>query len=182
MAGWIAAVELGGEPQLVASGRAGQATTDPRGILEVARACVGPACVASPSRVERVMRELDVYLDAARGAVDAGVATVGSRVRATASSRIAALAAAAPPHRRPAVGRLAAAARDSVAASRSAGAERLLAALVSARAGDEGTDAAEEWLERVIEVAESRQPNAAVGAAAPSSVNALIVLVPDRQA
>ena len=180
--GWIAAVEVGGERRLVASGRSGEATTDPRCILEVARACEGPGCVASPRRVERVMRDLDAYFDAARGAADAGVAAVGSRARATASSRIAALAAAAPPHRRPAVSRLAVAARDSVAASRSAGAERLLAALVSSRAGDEGADAAEAWLERVIEAAESRLPNADVAGAAPSGVNALIVLVPDHRA
>ncbi len=179
--GWIAAVEVGGERQLVATGPAAQPTTDPQCILEVARACEGPGCVASPSRVERVMREIDAYLDAARAASDAGVATVGSRARVTASSRIAALAAAAPPHRRPAVSRLAVAARNSVAASRSAGAERLLAALVSARAGDEGAAAAEEWLERVIEVAEPRLPNADVGAPAPSRVNALIVLVPDHR-
>jgi hypothetical protein len=174
-------VEVAGEHQLVAAARADRATTDPRCILEVARVCEGPGCVASPSRVERVMREIDAYLDAARGAADAGVAGVGSRARVTASSRIAALAAAAPPHRRPAVSRLAVAARDSVAASRSAGAERLLAALVSARAGDEGAAAAEEWLERVIEAGGSRQPNADVGAPAPSRVNALIVLVPDHR-
>jgi hypothetical protein len=175
--GWIAAVEVNGERQLVAARSTGEATTDPWCVLEVMRACEGPGCAAAPSRVERVIRELDAYLDASRAAADAGVTAVGSRAHAIASSRIAALAAAAPPHRRPAVSQLAAAARSSVAASRSAGAERLLAALVAPRVGDEGADAAEAWLERVIEVTESRVPNADSAAPRPSRVNALIVLV-----
>lgn len=176
---WIGLLEVGGDLQLVAAQRSGEPSTDPRCVLEVARAAQGPACVASPSRVDRVLREIDVYMDAARGAADAGVTAVGSRARATASSRIAALAAAAPPHRRPAVSRLAAAARDAVAASRSAGAERLLAALVSTSAGDEGADAAEAWLERIIEVTDSGAPNAiGIGASTTARVHALIVLVP----
>jgi superfamily II DNA or RNA helicase len=180
--GWIAAVEVGGEPQLVASRAIGETTTDPKRVLEVARAAEGPECPAAPSRVERVMREIDSYLDASRAAADAGVAAVGSRVRAIASSRIAALAAAAPPHRRPAVSQLAAAARSSVAASRSAGAERLLAALVAPRVDREGADAAEAWLERVIEVTESRVPNADAAAPRSSRVHALIVLVQNHRA
>jgi len=180
--GWIAAVEVGGEPQLVAARITGEATTDPGCVLEVARAALGPECPAAPSRVERVMRELDAYLDASRAAADAGVAAVGSRVRAIATSRIAALAAAAPPHRRPAVSQLAVAARSSVAASRSAGAERLLAALVAPRVGGEGADAAEAWLERVIEVTESRVPNADAAANRFPRVHALIVLVQSHRA
>jgi hypothetical protein len=151
-------------------------------VLEIYRAAGGAACVASPSRVERVLKEADAYLSAASAAADAGVAAVGSRARAAASSRIAALAAAAPPHRRPAVSRLAATARDAVAGSRSAGAERLLAALVSTIASDEGADAAEAWLERIIEVTEPGAPTAnnfAVGARTTRTrVHALIVLVP----
>jgi superfamily II DNA or RNA helicase len=177
--GWIAVVEVGGDLQLVAAQRSGEPSADPRSVLEVARASEGPGCVASPSRVDRVLREIDAYLDAVRGAADAGVTAIGSRARATASSRIAALAAAAPPHRRPAVSRLAAAARDAVAASRSAGAERLLAALVSSSAGDEGADAAEAWLERIIEVTESGAPNATgIVSSTTIRVHALIVLVP----
>ena len=177
--GWIAIVEVRGDLQLVAAQRSGEPSTDPRRVLEVARASEGPGCVASPSRADRVLREIDAYLDAVRGAADAGVTAVGSRARATASSRIAALAAAAPPHRRPAVSRLAAAARDAVAASRSAGAERLLAALVSTSAGDDGADAAEAWLERIIEVTESGVPNATgFFSSTTSRVHALIVLVP----
>ncbi len=177
--GWIAVVEIGGDLQLVAAQRSGGASTDPRCVLEAARASDGPGCVASPSRVDRVLREIDGYLDALRGAADAGVNAVGSRARATASSRIAAVAAAAPPHRRPAVSRLAAAARDAVAGSRSAGAERLLAALVSSRAGDEGADAAEAWLERIIEMTESATPNApGTVLSTTGRVHALIVLVP----
>jgi len=180
--GWIGAVDVNGERELVAARSPGEATADPRCVLDVARACEGPACVAAPSRVERVIRELNAYLDAARAAADAGVAAVGSRARAIASSRIAALAATAPPHRRPAISQLAVAARSSVAASRSAGAERLLAALVAPRVGDKGAEAAEAWLERVIEVTESRTPNADGAAPRPSRVNALIVLVQNHRA
>ena len=181
MDGWIAAVEMGGQRRLVAARTAGQATTDPECVLEVARAAGGPECPTAPARVERVIRELDAYLDAARAAADAGVAGVGSRTRAIASSRIAALAAAVPPHRRPAVSQLAVAARRSVAASRSAGAERLLAAIVAPGVGNEGADAAEAWLERVIEVTESLAPNAD---SEPNGfrVSALIVLVQDQRA
>ncbi|HEX5073597.1 MAG TPA: DEAD/DEAH box helicase [Gemmatimonadaceae bacterium] len=181
MDGWIAAVEMGGQRRLVAARTAGQATTDPECVLEVARAAGGPECPTAPARVERVIRELDAYLNTARAAADAGVAGVGSRTRAIASSRIAALAAAVPPHRRPAVSQLAVAARRSVAASRSAGAERLLAAIVAPGVGNEGADAAEAWLERVIEVTESLAPNAD---SEPNGfrVSALIVLVQDQRA
>jgi len=178
--GWIAAVEVNGERQLVAARSGSEATTDPRCVLEVARMCDGPGCVAAPSRVERVIRELDTYLDASRAAADAGLAAVGSRARAIAASRIAALAADAPPHRRPAVSQLAVAARSSVAASRSAGAERLLAALVAPRVGGEGADAAEAWLERVIQVTESRTPNVDAAAPRPFRVIAVIMLVSQR--
>jgi hypothetical protein len=180
--GWIAAVEVGGEPQLVAARVAAEATTEPAVVLEVARAAEGPECPAAPSRVERAMRELYAYLDASRAAEDAGVTAIGSRARAIASSRIAALAAAAPPHRRPAVSQLAVAARRSVAASRSAGAERLLAALVAPRVGDVEAGAAEAWLERVIEVAGSRAPDADVAEPRPSRARALIVLVRNQRA
>jgi superfamily II DNA or RNA helicase len=180
--GWIGVVEVAGDLQLVGARQSEGATSDPRCVLEIARAAGGAACVASPSRVERVLKEADAYLSAASAAADAGVAAVGSRARAAASSRIAALAAAAPPHRRPAVSRLAATARDAVAGSRSAGAERLLAALVSTIASDEGADAAEAWLERIIEVTEPGAPNAnnfALGARTTRTrVHALIVLVP----
>jgi len=180
--GWIAAVEVGGEPQLVAARVAAEPTTEPAVVLEVARAAEGPECPAAPSRVERAMRELYAYLDASRAAEDAGVTAIGSRARAIASSRIAALAAAAPPHRRPAVSQLAVAARRSVAASRSAGAERLLAALVAPRVGDVEAGAAEAWLERVIEVAGSRAPDADVAEPRPSRARALIVLVRNQRA
>jgi superfamily II DNA or RNA helicase len=180
--GWIAAVEVAGEAQLVAARTAGEATTDPGRVLEVARAAEGAECPAAPSRVERVIRELDAYFDASRAAADAGLTAVGSRARAIASSRIAALAAAAPPHRRPAVSQLAVAARRSVAGLRSAGAERLLAALVAPRVGGEGADAAEAWLERVIEATESRAPNADTTPPRPSRVHALVVLVQNPRA
>jgi hypothetical protein len=56
-------------------------------------------------------------------------------------------------------------------------ARRQLAALVAPRVGGEGADAAEAWLERVIEVTESRTPNADDTAPRPSRVHALVVLV-----
>ena len=177
--GWIAALDVGGEPRIVAS-RAGVTLTDSRDVLAVARAADGAGCVASPSRVERVLREIDGFLDAARAAADAGVAAIGSRARAAAASRIAALATAAPPHRRVAVSRLAATARHAVAASRTAGAERLLAALVAPGASDEA--APESWLERIAELGAGAAPNAderaAGGAGRP---RALIVLVPSAR-
>jgi len=74
------------------------------------------------------------------------------------------------------------AARTSVATSRSAGAERLLAALVAPRVGGEGADAAEAWLERVIDATESRAPNADAIAPRPSRVHALVVLVQNARA
>jgi hypothetical protein len=126
------------------------------------------------------MQEIDAHLDAARAAADAGVGAVGSRARAHAASRIAALAAAAPPHRRVAVSRLAAGARQAVAASRSAGAERLLAAMVSQRSNDDTDKAAETWLQRVIDASESPSPNVrgADRDASSARLVALIVLVP----
>ena len=124
--------------------------------------------------------EIDGFLDAARAAADAGVAAIGSRARAAAASRIAALATAAPPHRRVAVSRLAATARHAVAASRTAGAERLLAALVTTGPSDEA--APESWLERIAELGAGAAPNAddrvAAGAGRP---RALIVLVPSAR-
>ena len=180
--GWIAAVEVNGDVQLIASRSGSEPSTDPRSVLELARAAHGGACVTSPTRVARVLKELDVYLDAARGAADAGVAVVGSRARAAAASRIAALAAAAPPHRRVAVSRLAVSARGAVARSRTAGAERLLAALMAARApSDATTHEAEAWLERVINVGGGASPNGTTDdheTATSQRVCAVIVLVP----
>ena len=174
--GWIAVLDVGGDARLVASS-AGTTATDACGVLAVARAADGTGCVASPSRVERVLREIDAYLDSARAAADAGVAAIGSRARAAAASRIAALATTAPPHRRVAVSRLAAAARNVVASSRTAGAERLLAALVAPGAGD--PTAAEAWLERIAAVGAATAPNADERAeVAPDRASALILLVP----
>jgi helicase-like protein len=174
--GWIAALEVHGEARLVAS-RAGSTTTDSRATVALARLADGAGCVASPSRVDRVLREIDAYLESARAAADAGVAAIGSRARATAASRIAALATAAPPHRRVAMSRLAASARHAVARSRTAGAERLLAALVAS--DDREPAAAETWLERIAGVGAGALPNEDDGAPSePGRTLALIVLVP----
>ena len=176
-AGWIAAVGSGREVRLVAARDDGVPSTDPGVLLSVARAAENVPCVVSPSRVTRVMRQVAMHLDAAVAAAAAGVDAVGSRARAVAASRIASLAANVPPHRRTAVSRLAASARQAVASSRSAGAERLLAALVSTEAGDEGTEAAEVWLERIID-AGAAAPNVESDVAGPERLLALIVLVP----
>jgi hypothetical protein len=173
--GWIAAVGSPHEVRLVAARDGANPTTDPACLLAVAQAAESAACVASPSRVVRIIQQVDVHLEATRAAADAGVIAVGSRARAVAASRIAALAANAPPHRRTAVSRLAASARQAVATSRSAGAERLLAALVAPDA-DESAEAAEEWLERIIDAGEASVPN---GIDKPAErLLALIVLVP----
>jgi superfamily II DNA or RNA helicase len=178
--GWIAVVEHGGREQLIAAKTGEVPDSDPHALLALACAADGEACVASPSRVMRVLHEIESYLEAARAAADAGVAAVGSRARAVAASRIAALAAAAPPHRRVAVSRLAAHARGAVAGSRSAGAERLLAALIARPlAGADADGAAEVWLDRVIEAGERGAPNVQLEPddARPPRVCALVVLV-----
>jgi hypothetical protein len=76
-----------------------------------------------------------------------------------------------------AVSRLAVSARRAVATSRSAGAERLLTALLADRTSPPD-DAAESWLTRVIGLADS-SPNAeAVGAEeARHTVHAVLLLV-----
>lgn len=178
--GWIAAVEEHDRVRLVVSRGGAEPTSDPRAVLEAMRVADAVPCVTAPSRVTRVMQEIDAHLDAVRAAADAGVGAVGSRTRAHAASRIAALAAAAPPHRRVAVSRLAADARQAVAASRSAGAERLLAAMVSQRSNDDTDKAAEVWLQRVIDASEFSSPNVhGVDRDASSArLLALIVLVP----
>ena len=97
-----------------------------------------------------------------------------------ASSRISAVVAAAPAHRRVAVSRLAARARQTVAASQTAGAERLLSALLA----DESTpivanEAAERWLSRVIELGPAPEADVTPAPAERSdwTVHALLVLV-----
>lgn len=178
--GWIGAIDVGGERRLVGS-RSGVTSTDPHVVHMLAAAANGPPCVAAPSRVERVLQEIDAYLDALRAAADAGVTSMGSRARAAAASRIAALATSAPPHRRLAVARLAASARLVVANSRTAGAERLLASLVTPGANESGAEA---WLERVAASgpADSAAPNAE-NAATESlrRVCAIILLVPSAR-
>jgi superfamily II DNA or RNA helicase len=158
---WIAVVERGDATEVIAARAGVAATNDPRSVLEVARAADGPARVTSPSRANRVLLEIGAYVESTRAAADAGVSAVGSRTHANAAGRIASLAASAPPHRRIIVSRLAAGARRAIDRARSAGAERLLGALVSA--GDSASDtadAAEAWLERVIELGAPATPNA----------------------
>jgi hypothetical protein len=180
--GWIAAVTQGERPQVLAARRGGAVTTDPAIILEVARAAEGRPRIAAPSRVTRVMREIDAYVATQRAARDAGLAVVGSRAHAAASSRIASVAAGAPAHRRVAVSRLAAAARETVAASRTAGAERLLQALLADDSWAAATeDVAEQWLARVIEIGAAPTPNANASPQAAGevvTVHALLLLVP----
>ena len=160
--GWLAAVERGGATELIGARAGVSATNDPVTVLEVASAADGPARVASPSRANRVLGEIEAYLESTRAAADAGVFAVGSRVRAHAAGRIASLTASAPPHRRVVVSRLAAGARRAIEGARSAGAERLLGALVAAGESDlDTTDSAEAWLERVIEMGSPASPNAA---------------------
>jgi hypothetical protein len=78
------------------------------------------------------------------------------------------------------VSRLAAHARGAVAGSRSAGAERLLAALIARPlAGADADGAAEVWLDRVIEAGERGAPNVQLDPddTRPPRVCALVVLV-----
>jgi hypothetical protein len=179
---WIAVVERGDAAELIAARAGGAATNDPRSVLEVARAADGPSRVTSPSRANRVLREIDAYVESTRAAADAGISGVGSRTHANAAGHIASLAASAPPHRRIVVSRLAAGARRAIDHARSAGAERLLGALVSARnSAHDAADSAEAWLERVIELGPAPPPNAGAatgaGEAGEAVVRAVLLLV-----
>ena len=178
--GWIAAVTVAGVAQLIAARRDEPPTMDPSVVLDVARAAEGRSCIAAPSRVARAIRAIEAHAAAQRAARDAGLTLAGSRTHAMASTRISAVAAAAPPHRRAAVSRLAAHARQTVAASRTAGAERLLTALLADRSSPPAVDkAAEAWLSRVIELGAAPGPNAAPAPAESGAwtVQALLLLV-----
>jgi hypothetical protein len=178
--GWLALVGDDHDVQLVAGGDGRAATTEPARILEAATAAGGPPCAGAPSRVARVLREIDAHRAAACAADAAGVPGVGARAQALVANRIAVIAAGAPVHRRAAVSRLAAQARETVARAHSAGEERLLAALLPGVTDDESHDPAEVWLRRVIDTGSAnptesiRVPEAAAGRAAPL---ALILLV-----
>ena len=178
--GWIAAVTLGTVTYIIAARSNKGATTTPSLVLEVAQSADGHGCIAAPSRVARAMRAIEAYATTQRAERDAGLALVGSRPHAMASSRISAVVAAAPAHRRVAVSRLAARARQTVAASQTAGAERLLSALLA----DESTpivanEAAERWLSRVIELGPAPEADATPAPAERSdwTVHALFLLV-----
>ena len=178
--GWIAVVDDGEQVRILAARCNTPPSADPSAVLDVARGAHGPSRVTSPSRVARVLREIDAHLDSARAAADAGVADVGSRAHASAAGRIASVTAAAAPHRRVVVSRLAADARRSIERARSAGAERLLNALVATGAREEHTGAAAEaWLEQVIELG-GPSPNVdrdQTGGGT-SVVRALLLLIP----
>ena len=75
--GWIAAVNVGGDIRVVGARNGSQASPDPHCVLEIARGADGVACVTSPSRVARVLEEVDAYLEAERAAADAGVGGIG---------------------------------------------------------------------------------------------------------
>ena len=79
--------------------------------------------------------------------------------------------------------RLAASAREAVTHSRTAGAERLLRALVERELpGDAAPDAGEAWLERVIALTEN-VPNVTSDApvCSTATIYGLIVLVPEKE-
>ena len=176
--GWIAAIGNDEDVRLVVGRDGTPVSSEPRCVLELVRLADGQPCAASPTRVSRAQNEIDRYLDATRAARSAGIADVGSRTRAAVASRIARLAGHAPPHRRSSVTRLAAEARHVVARSRSAGAERLLAALVTPDSGMDGADAAETWLERIIDAGTAAPPNEPPGEEPRERLLALILLVP----
>jgi hypothetical protein len=174
--GWLAAISHDDATRIVVRKADAASTSDPRAVLDVARAAAGAMCAASPSRVRRAFAEVEEYLAEQRAAADAGVIALGSRAQATAANRIAALAASAPAHRRVAVSRLAASARQAVAKSRTAGAERLLSALVDS--ADAENASPESWLSRLIETSAGTPPNvdSAVGESR-TTVRAVILIV-----
>jgi hypothetical protein len=179
--GWIALVSDAAGPRLVARHGEASPTSSPETVLAIIRAAEGATSVASPSRVERTLRDLEAFLDAHRAAADAGVAEVGFRTHSAAAGRIAALAARAPAHRRVAVSRLAASARTAVDRARTAGSERLLRALLATNADEDATgDAGESWLARLAALDPTPDRHPAPTAPAPTRIDALIVLVPQR--
>ncbi len=177
--GWLALVVEDTGARLVCRVGSAPPTTSPERLCAVARAAEGEACVASPSRVERVLGELDAFRIGQQAAADAGIVTVGSRTHAAAAVRIASAAARAPAHRRTVVSRLAVSARRAVEHSRSAGRERLLRALLATDGPAAPPETDEAWLGRVIEL-DTETPNAGTEPATLSSrVVAVVLLVPD---
>jgi hypothetical protein len=178
--GWFALVVDETGPRLVARLGSVGPTTGPELVSDASRAAEGVVCVASPTRVERVLAEIDAFSAAEKAAEDAGLANVGSRTQSAAAVRIASVTARAPAHRRTAVSRLAVSARRAVEHSRTAGRERLLRALLAVDAPALATpDADEAWLTRVIEL-DHEPPNVALGSLrSRPRVVAVIVLVPD---
>ena len=65
--GWLAAVLDGAGVRVVARRSGAPPSDDPSNALAVAHAAQGMACVALPSRVDRVLRELDAFLEAGHG-------------------------------------------------------------------------------------------------------------------
>lgn len=177
--GWLALVVEDAGPRLVCRVGSAPPTTSPERLCDGASAAEGEACVASPSRVERVLGELDAFRIGQQAAADAGIVTVGSRTHAAAAVRIASAAARAPAHRRTVVSRLAVSARRAVEHSRSAGRERLLRALLATDGPAAASETDEAWLGRVIEL-DTGTPNAGADAATHRSrVVAVVLLLPD---
>ena len=174
--GWLALTVGTNGARLICSSNESPPTTDPVALAAAARSSEGLACLASPSRVERVLADLASFLDAERAATDAGIGEVGSRTHTAAAARIASVAARAPAHRRTAISRLAVSARRAVDHSRSAGQERLLRALlaIDAREGPPPGDD-EAWLGRVIAL-DGDAPNA-VPKPVPTDAEVLAIIV-----
>jgi hypothetical protein len=181
--GWLALVIGNDGARLICSSKESPPTTDPAALTAAVRSSEGLACLASPSRVERVLADIASFLDAERAATDAGIGEVGSRTQSAAAARIASVAARAPAHRRTAISRLAVSARRAVDHSRSAGRERLLRALLAVDTHEgplSGDD--EAWLGRVIALDRDAPNVEPKPARANTQLLAVIIFVPHQTA
>jgi hypothetical protein len=179
MDAWLAVIVVTGAVTLVAKRRDRAPTTVPSELLAVVAAAGGGTCPVSCHRVEEAKRDLRHYAACMKAARDAGVETGASPAHARISALIGQLVAAAAPHRRSAVSRLAAAARAAIAGAQGAGAERVLRKLASTTPIGGQATAAEEWLRRVTEIARAPQPEGhlANGPGGDAFVPALLLLV-----
>jgi len=161
--GWLALVGIAAgtvDARIVAAADGLPATSDPRAILDVALSADGPTCAAAPSRVARALDQLDRFMAGERASAATDLELVGSRAHARVAGRIAIVAAAAPAHRRVIMSRLAARARTALRATRAAGGERMLDALIPPGTAESSDAAGEAWLDRVIELGSRSLPNA----------------------
>ena len=153
--GWLALVSDAGTMSLVGRCDHVGPTRDPQTIHELVNAANGPSTTEADTVIEGVLREIAEYLDSATAARDAGLEMFGSAAHQRVATRISAVVAAAPLHRRTIVARRAADARRAIGDVRGAGGENALAILAAEHNANAGWEAGEDWLSRVAELTSS---------------------------